>query len=534
MRKVKVKVTFSFKFDLNKLPVPDRLKLLIRRIVQEIEAKSADGDYIFRGEPQHYEQVSSTLYRKCKEIEGEATDSINIDIVQANLLKQAMEHDLNDPYKMKKSPELYEDDYARMDSHFIEKNFEVLTEIQHWGGATNLIDFTCDYRIALFFACSSDYNSDGRIILQNRESVQNLIRIPKEPKHRIDVQKSVFILPSKGFIEIDSNLVVNIPKGLKTVFMKLLLLHNPQVIEEKIYGDLHGFIKIEGRYQRANIRLHQAHNYEKKAEHTDDKEQKNTFFKKAIECYEKLTEEIPSIYQAHFRCARLYGRLGELEKATSRAREATEWQPHDHESFGLLGKCYLDKDNFEEAIKKLSNSIRLNGDYAEGYASRGDAYSCINKNELAIQDYGKAIELKPNNHRYYASRGLIYLKEGKPDLAIGDCTKSLQLKPNNYYALINRGNAYLQKNEFRSAIKDFTIAIGLNSSKFPVFVCRAVVYLRMRKWKEARADILTLKKMKIKGKPDWFKNVHGSIEDFEKKYGVKIPKDLVELIFPPS
>ena len=32
------------------------------------------------------------------------------------------------------------------------RDFEILTEIQHYGGKTNLIDFTTDYFIALFFA----------------------------------------------------------------------------------------------------------------------------------------------------------------------------------------------------------------------------------------------------------------------------------------------------------------------------------------------------------------------------------------------
>ena len=32
-------------------------------------------------------------------------------------------------------------------------DFEILTELQHYGGKTNLIDFTTDYLIALFFAC---------------------------------------------------------------------------------------------------------------------------------------------------------------------------------------------------------------------------------------------------------------------------------------------------------------------------------------------------------------------------------------------
>ena len=138
----KVKITFNFKIDLNKLPVPDRLKLLIHKIVQEIEAKSAEGDYIFRGEPEHYEQVSSTLYRKCLKIKKQVIDSVDMDIgskavdttdiniIQNNLLVKAMNHDLNDLTKSKKD--------------------KIQAKVQHWGGATNLIDFTFDYRIALF------------------------------------------------------------------------------------------------------------------------------------------------------------------------------------------------------------------------------------------------------------------------------------------------------------------------------------------------------------------------------------------------
>ena len=45
-------------------------------------------------------------------------------------------------------------------------DFEILTEIQHYGGKTNLIDFTTDYFIALFFACDGHHDKKGRIILQ--------------------------------------------------------------------------------------------------------------------------------------------------------------------------------------------------------------------------------------------------------------------------------------------------------------------------------------------------------------------------------
>lgn len=618
----KVTIRFNFNIDINRLSIPDRLRLQISRLVHEIEAKSANGDYIFRGEPQHYDQVSSTLYRKCKDISAETVSDTDMEVIQSNLLYSSMKHDMNDPAKMQKRPELYKCDYTRMDHHFIEKNFEVLTEIQHWGGSTNLIDFTEDYWVAFFFACDGDYDKDGRIIIKSRSLVQDLIRAPEEPRHRTETQKSVFVNPPKGFIELDQNSVVNIPKELKIAVLKLLALQEPQIIEERIYGDLHGFIKLEGRYLQVFMDFHRALGFEKKAEDTQDKEEKRVFREKAIELYKNSIAKFPRFDQHHFRCARLYGMLGKIEEAKHCAKEATEWWPYNHEAFALLGKCYFDIGNIEMAIGSFSEAIRLNENYTEGYISRGVAHSRNNNHEQSIKDYSRAIELEPDNHCAYGNRGSAYLQKGDLDLAIEDSTKSLQLKPDNDCALINRGDAYLQKGDLDLAIEDFTAAIKLGGNKFTVFACRgyaylqksnydksacdfhrslelepnyhlahlylgniyarkgkldravphygelididhdldtsnahlfvvpngkvktltkkqleaegrgrrADVYLRMQKWEDARMDLVAAQKLGMK--PDGFKNIHGSVENFEKKYGVRIPKDLGELLSP--
>ncbi len=49
-------------------------------------------------------------------------------------------------------------------------DFEILAELQHYGCKTNLIDFTVDYLIALFFASTSSHHKDGRVILLKRVS----------------------------------------------------------------------------------------------------------------------------------------------------------------------------------------------------------------------------------------------------------------------------------------------------------------------------------------------------------------------------
>ena len=54
---------------------------------------------------------------------------------------------------------------------------KILIEIQHFGGKTNLIDFTEDYCIAIFFASKGSPDKDGRVIFQNRNgNIKNWIR----------------------------------------------------------------------------------------------------------------------------------------------------------------------------------------------------------------------------------------------------------------------------------------------------------------------------------------------------------------------
>lgn len=56
---------------------------------------------------------------------------------------------------------------------------ETLTLLQHHGSPTRLIDITSDWRVALFFACESDEDRDGRIFLIKTDS-DGWKRFPKE------------------------------------------------------------------------------------------------------------------------------------------------------------------------------------------------------------------------------------------------------------------------------------------------------------------------------------------------------------------
>ena len=66
---------------------------------------------------------------------------------------------------------------------------EILAELQHFGGKTNLIDFTEDFLIALFFASESAEAENGRVVLHWPDP-KRIIK-PRGMNNRVVFQKSV-------------------------------------------------------------------------------------------------------------------------------------------------------------------------------------------------------------------------------------------------------------------------------------------------------------------------------------------------------
>ena len=184
----------------------------VLEIIAEIARKSAGIDHIYRGETKLNKQVSSRLYR---EYEDFWFDGWNIEDFQKADLEEAhrFTHERDD--------------------------FVILTELQHYGGPTNLIDFTTDYAIALFFACDGNHTQDGRVILfQSSGETEEHICRPSNPLNRVTAQKSVFVRPPKGYIE--QYQIVTIPQQLKLPVLEYLR-NKHGISAESIYNDLHGF-----------------------------------------------------------------------------------------------------------------------------------------------------------------------------------------------------------------------------------------------------------------------------------------------------
>ena len=296
----------------------------VQDIIRVIETKSADGGYIYRGErrlhkePPYHGKVSSNLWREY----GIEDEHFNIEIIQKEMLNGAKKHTGHLPWDFRADLITFPNLAGKGPDEVID--FEILTEIQHYGGKTNLIDFTTDYFIALFFACDGYFDQDGRVILQKIDLIRHMIAQPQNPRHRVIAQKSVFVRPPRGFIEPDENNIVTIPANLKESLLQHLQNYHG-ISTETIYNDLHGFIRNQDLHGDAYTHFYRGFACANRKEH-----------EKSIEYYTK----------------------------------AIELKPDFMEAYNNRGNAYEEKGESDKAIENFTKAIELNPDYAEAYSNR--------------------------------------------------------------------------------------------------------------------------------------------------------------------
>ena len=427
----------------------------VQDIIHAIETKSAGGGYIYRGERRPHLKVSSNLYREY-DIDEEHFD---IEGVQAEMLNAAKKHigDLPQDFRVDfvTFPNLAEENTDET------INFELLTEIQHYGGKTNLIDFTTDYFIALFFACDGRHDKDGQIILQRTEEIKSMINHPRNPRHRVIAQKSVFVRPPKGFIELGRDDIVTIPANLKQSILQHLRMYHG-ISTETIYNDLYGFIRNQDIHGGAYTQFYRGFACHKRGDEATNSEAKQKEYEKSIGHYTKAIVLKPDLAVAYNNRGNAYNDTGDFDHAIDDLDKAIDLNPSDAIAYNNRGNAYSGKDDFDHAIEDYTRAIELKPDYAEAYNNRGNAYSGKDDFDHAIEDFNKAIVLKPDLAGAYNNRGNAYNGKDDFDRAIDDLDKAIDLNPSDAIAYNNRGVAYSDTGDIDRAIEDYTQAIDLN------------------------------------------------------------------------
>ena len=400
--------------------------------IQEILEKCKQGEFIFRGEKNKNSKISSGLYRHfCEKQKGKTenppiqSENFSVLTVEEDYIEEARKHIRSD------APDI-----------------EVVTELQHYKGKTNLIDFSRNLYIALFFACEARTKEKGRIIAvnianlkttkidykKNKEKIfkEDILAGPTGKNPRVIFQSSVFVHPYKGYLEKEQYTSFIIEARLKEKVLEYLKKFC-NITTKSIYNDLHGFIEEQKNHSTAEIE----------------------FYRGLTLQNEKKWSEAVGYYN-----------------------KAIKLNPQDANAYNNRGNAKARLKEYTEAIKDYNQAIELNLQYAEAYNNRGNAKFYLKQYNEAMKDYNQAIELNLQYAEAYKNRGFAKIHLAQPNTAardlkykeaIKDLDKAIELNPQDAEAYEYRGSAQIHLKQFFAAEKDHKKAKELfaqqNSSK---------------------------------------------------------------------
>lgn len=441
--------------------MPDEPWREVLEITNRLALLSVSGDYIYRGEPRYYPQISSSLYREYPVIES------------ANFAIESLQDEFL--YEAEKYSEL--GSYTNADDQLA-----ILIQLQHYGGKTNLIDFTTDCLIALFFACDGEPNQDGRVVLLRKSGAMKFhIHLPPLGlTNRVAAQKSVFVRPPAGYIEPDD--MVRVPQNLKLRLLAYLrLCHN--ISPQTVYNDFHGFIRQQNIHREA----YAAYLEGIAAQHREEFPAAISYYDKAIDLYPQFTH-----------------------------------------AYAQRGDAHLENGQLAAGLQDYTQALALDPKLTDVYVNRGLAHCDNGDFDAAILDFDSALELDSGIVEAYHGRGIAFGEKGDYHRAIQNLRTALALEPRpEIYR--NIANTYDASGDLARAIESYTQVLNFVPDDEICLYDRAEVYLRQGQWELARADLSAARELGA-DIVDLFRIDYADSPGFAAQNGLDLPADILEML----
>ena len=429
------------------------------------------GDYVFRGVPNAEYGIQASAYRRPKgdERSFEKFLQINRDLIMEARLRG----------------------YDEKDGRVL-KELEILADLQHFGAATCLIDFTHNAQVALRFACEADRKNpqttpDGKVFavrnsppkfkeitpallekdidffLKDGEKSQLYHWPPRQQNHRIVAQQSIFVF---GEYEFDADKVCIIASEKKQEILEELEQASG-ITEDRLFPDFEGFARV----RREEV------------------------------LYTDLT--------------------------------ASEYKERGH--------LFYSKSDYRDAISDFDRVFSLNGGNHEVYYLRGSAKYELRLYSEAIDDFTDAIDLKSDEPDYHFSQGLARYEIGQFNEAKESFTKAINLRSDDGRFYRRKADACYNLEEYQEAIDCFDRAIDLEFSGLAdIYYSRGMAKYNISRYSEA-IDDFTLAISRYSQDPNYYlwratakKHVHDhQSANSDLKTGLRIAEEIeaIDLIY---
>jgi tetratricopeptide (TPR) repeat protein len=130
------------------------------------------------------------------------------------------------------------------------------------------------------------------------------------------------------------------------------------------------------------------------------------------------------------------------------------------------------------------------GGSLEKYLAKKQDYVDKRDYEQALKEIEHVIEKVPNAPEGYQQQGIIYAKMDENDEAVAAFTRAIELDPTQKMTYFDRATTYWEMDDLEAAIADLTTAIELDPEFMNGYMIRAVIYGQLGDLEAATADVL--------------------------------------------
>lgn len=180
--------------------------------------------------------------------------------------------------------------------------------------------------------------------------------------------------------------------------------------------------------------------------------------------------------------AHKYIQEGHLDSAERTLRQIQKMQAKNFEVSRLLGVIAAQRGNYEEAIKRFDESIRLDNKNPITYSNKANALKALNYLDIALDLYDKSIALDGNYAEAHNNKGnTLYLLERYQE-AIESYQTAIRVDSNYADAFNGIGNSLSALGNLAEAFESFEIARGLNCNAPHILASCLNIRMKMCRW----------------------------------------------------
>lgn len=206
--------------------------------------------------------------------------------------------------------------------------------------------------------------------------------------------------------------------------------------------------------------------------------------KAALQVYNEALKVCPHDWEIFHNQGVCYMYTKDTDKAKECLQTALHLSKHDI-TYKILGKCYLNEHNIEEAVAVFKKAVEFSPENPELMTTLGLLYMQLNENQKAFEMLGNALVYDPCNVKAILAAGAMIQDQGDFEVALTKYHNASTKIPESPQLWNNIGMCFFGKTKYVAAISCLKRAIYLAPFEWTIMYNLGLVHITMQQYASA-------------------------------------------------